>query len=99
MGDRLAVDFSLTPARLRPGEAAVMRISGEWLAVRRDPDGRLSALAAECTHSGCLVAWNAPDGTWDCGCHGSRYSTAGEPLAGPARAPLAPRSLPATPPE
>lgn len=45
------------------------------------------ALKAECTHLGCLVA-PAPEGGFECPCHGSRYDAQGRVIRGPA-----PRSL------
>lgn len=46
------------------------------------------ALSAVCTHQGCLVAGIA-NANIVCNCHGSRYTTAGAVVNGPASAPLA----------
>jgi Rieske Fe-S protein len=31
----------------------------------------------------CLVRYNAPERSWDCPCHGSRFDVKGRPLEGP----------------
>lgn len=75
-------------ADLRPGESAVLEVDGEQTAGYREPDGTLHAVSAVCTHLGCTVAWNDGERSWDCPCHGSRFSTDGEVLHGPAVTPL-----------
>jgi Rieske Fe-S protein len=36
-----------------------------------------SALSGTCTHMGCLLLWNASDRTFDCPCHGGRFTEQG----------------------
>jgi glycine/D-amino acid oxidase-like deaminating enzyme/nitrite reductase/ring-hydroxylating ferredoxin subunit len=67
-----------------PGEGEVIRRDGTPLAVSRDDEGDLHVTSAVCTHMGCLVHWNDGEQSWDCPCHGSRFSMDGEVLDGPA---------------
>jgi glycine/D-amino acid oxidase-like deaminating enzyme len=78
------------------GEGRVVRLGGSPAAVSRDPDGRLHAVSATCPHLGCLVRWNGAEGTWDCPCHGSRFSADGRVLNGPAVSGLAFVELPSS---
>lgn len=73
---------------LRPGEAAILKVDGENMAVFRDEAGQFHRLSAVCSHMGCLVCWNEIDRTWDCPCHGSRFGLDGEVIHGPATRPL-----------
>ena len=69
---------------LQPGEGAIVRAAGEKVAAYRDDDGVLHAVSPVCTHMGCLVSFNKAERSWDCPCHGSRFSYEGEVLSGPA---------------
>ena len=37
-----------------------------------------------CPHMGCALKWNRQERSWDCPCHGSRFSEHGELLDGPS---------------
>lgn len=78
---------------IAPGEADVVRSGGRLVAVHRDAEGALHAVDAACAHLGCTVAWNDAERSWDCPCHGSRFTPDGAVLAGPATRPLAKRSV------
>lgn len=76
------------PETLRPGEGAVAKVEGHERAVSRAEDGTQHIVGARCTHLGCLVSYNAPEQTWECACHGSRFAQDGTVLSGPATRPL-----------
>ena len=67
-----------------PGEATVSREDGEPVARYRDEEGELHTVSAICPHMGCVVDWNDAERTWDCPCHGSRFSYEGDVISGPA---------------
>ena len=71
-------------ADLAPGEGQVTKYNGEKLALYKDEHGELHAINPICTHMKCSVAWNNAEQTWDCPCHGARYSPEGKVLTGPA---------------
>lgn len=78
---------------IEPGAGKVVELGGEKLAAYRDERGELAVLSASCTHLHCDVHWNNAEKSWDCPCHGSRFSVSGEVLEGPALAPLARREV------
>jgi nucleotide-binding universal stress UspA family protein len=69
---------------LAPGHGGVVDVDGRNLAVFVAEDGSVMAMSARCQHMGCQVDWNDGDRTWDCPCHGSRYTFDGTVIKGPA---------------
>lgn len=65
-------------------EAKTIEIHGEKFGAYRDDNGELHVVCAVCTHMKCIVKWNNFEKTWDCPCHGSRFTTQGVVLEGPA---------------
>jgi len=61
----------------------------EKLAIFKDSAGKEHAYSAVCTHLGCDVVWNDLEKSFDCPCHGSRFSgSTGKVINGPANSPL-----------
>jgi Rieske Fe-S protein len=54
------------------------------IAFYRDKNGKIHSFSAVCTHLGCTVSWNDSEKSFDCPCHGSRFSYAGKVVNGPA---------------
>ena len=40
--------------------------------------------AKRCPHLGCALKWNPEERSWDCPCHGSRFTESGELIDNPA---------------
>ncbi len=73
---------------LKPGHGAVMREGLSKVAVYRDDGGAIHRRSAVCPHLGCVVSWNECERTWDCPCHGSRFTAEGRVYNGPANTDL-----------
>jgi glycine/D-amino acid oxidase-like deaminating enzyme/nitrite reductase/ring-hydroxylating ferredoxin subunit len=76
-------------AELATGEGKIVNFKDEKIAIYKDEKGSVHALHPTCTHVGCEVKWNNAELTWDCPCHGARYSYDGQVLNGPATKNLA----------
>ncbi|MEA3075582.1 MAG: hypothetical protein QOF60_490 [Actinomycetota bacterium] len=93
VGDRLAALKAPALDTLGPGEGGVVRTpGGTKVAAFRDEGGIVHAVSPVCTHLGCVVGFNAAERTWDCPCHGSRFTVDGEVIEGPATDDLARRA-------
>jgi glycine/D-amino acid oxidase-like deaminating enzyme/nitrite reductase/ring-hydroxylating ferredoxin subunit len=63
------------------------------ITVYKDKTGNSHTYSAVCTHLGCTVAWNSLEKSFDCPCHGSRFSNRGKVINGPANANLEHKNL------
>ena len=84
MRARVAGGESRSLRSVKPGYGKIVQQDGNCIAVYRRPDGSLTLRSATCTHMGCTVGWNEAERTWDCPCHGSRFTPEGEVISGPA---------------
>lgn len=74
--------------QLRPGEGKILKLNGKKVAAFRGDDGAVTLCSPVCTHLKCIVDWNSVEKTWDCPCHGSRFTPQGDVISGPAEEPL-----------
>ena len=67
---------------LKIGEGTILE--KEKVAAYRDDQGELHIYSAVCTHMGCTISWNPLEKSFDCPCHGSRFSAiSGNVINGP----------------
>jgi glycine/D-amino acid oxidase-like deaminating enzyme/Rieske Fe-S protein len=78
--DHVAEPAPVIPAE---GEGKVYREGPKPVAVSTVA-GTTCKLSAVCTHLGGILHWNDSELTWDCPLHGSRFSSDGKLLEGPA---------------
>jgi nitrite reductase/ring-hydroxylating ferredoxin subunit len=88
VGDRILQRGTRPIGDLAPGEGDIVSAGGRKVAGYRDEEGHLHAVSTRCTHLYCQVRWNSAERTWDCPCHGSRFTPEGTVLNGPAVSPL-----------
>lgn len=69
------------------GGAAMVRSSSGAFLVARTAQESFSALTTVCTHETCTIT-GFDNSNFVCPCHGSRFSTTGRVVNGPASAPL-----------
>jgi len=84
--DHLAATMALED--IKPTTGAIVNIDGKKCAVSSDEQGNRTILSATCPHLGCIVQWNGAEKTWDCPCHGSRFTSSGDLIQGPAESRL-----------
>lgn len=73
---------------VKPGEANVETEDGQRVGVFKDEAGKIHRVDTSCAHLGCELHWNNAENSWDCPCHGSRYTMDGKILEGPTVKPL-----------
>lgn len=84
--------FTLTIDAASPlntvGNAALVNASGRTFLVAHTADASFTALTATCTHEACTITGYQAQ-IYTCPCHGSRFTTAGMVVGGPAPRALA----------
>lgn len=69
---------------IKNGHGGIVEYEGQKVGVYKDNEGKTFIVPTKCTHLGCQLHWNADELTWDCPCHGSRFSYKGKVIGGPA---------------
>jgi len=74
--------------KLKRGEGAIISSGMKKIAAYRDEQNNLHTWIAVCPHLGAILQWNADEKSFDCPAHGSRFTTEGKIINGPATADL-----------
>ncbi|HSY62406.1 MAG TPA: FAD-dependent oxidoreductase [Cytophaga sp.] len=84
-GKKLAIEKINGASELAHNEAKLVKYEGRSVGLYKDEQGKLFAVNPACPHINCSVSWNGAEKSWDCPCHGSRFSFTGELMTAPAR--------------
>jgi len=79
---------------LEAAEAVIISSGFKKTAVYRDENGKYLSFNAICPHMKCVLEWNSTEKTFDCPCHGSRFTKYGRVINGPANTDLEQVDLP-----
>lgn len=74
-----------TPKDVEAGEGKIVNDNGRKVGMYKDENGKEFKIIPKCMHLGCELSWNDLDKTWDCPCHGSRYTFEGKLIYGPSK--------------
>ncbi|MGP4041261.1 FAD-dependent oxidoreductase [Gracilibacillus sp. D59] len=72
------------PDQLDPETAIKKKHNGQIIGIYKDEHNQVHSVDTTCTHLGCECNWNQAEKSWDCPCHGSRFSYDGTIIEGPA---------------
>lgn len=69
---------------VKQNEGKIVEVDGKKVGIYRDEKGKIYMVKPYCTHLGCELSWNNLDNTWDCPCHGSRFTYEGKSIYDPS---------------
>lgn len=69
---------------IKTAEGKIIEIKGEKYGAYCDENNHFHIVSAVCPHLQCIVKWNGSEKSWDCPCHGSRFTYDGKVMNGPA---------------
>lgn len=70
---------------IETGAGTEIYYDGKTAGAYKDTDDKIYVVSLTCPHLKCRLKWNQTAKTWECPCHGSRYSFKGELIDNPAQ--------------
>lgn len=89
IGDNAVIDMTYIATKINKEKSFYRNIKfderdGLPCATYTDEDGKEHTIVNRCPHLKCSLIFNELDKTWDCPCHGSRFTIDGKLLQGPS---------------
>lgn len=69
---------------IAPGTGGLIEYEDKKVGVYREENGKVYMVKPVCSHLGCELTWNNLERTWDCPCHGSRFTYKGKSIYDPS---------------
>lgn len=69
---------------IKQGEGGLIEWENKKVGVYREESGKVYIVKPICSHLGCELTWNNLEKTWDCPCHGSRFTYKGKSIYDPS---------------
>ena len=69
---------------IKIGEGRIIEIDNKKVGVYKANTGEIFKVKPICTHLGCELYFNNIDKTWECPCHGSKFSYDGKSIEVPS---------------
>lgn len=73
-----------TLKNIQEEEGKIIDLNGQKVGIYKNQEGQLFAIKPICSHLGCELSWNNLEKTWDCPCHGSRFTYDGKSIYDPS---------------
>lgn len=74
-----------TEEELPLGHGGIIEVEEEKYGVYKNEKGEIFIISPKCPHLGCQLEWNPDELSFDCPCHGSRFTYTGELIDNPAQ--------------
>lgn len=71
-------------SQIQNNQGGIVEVDDRKVGIYKNNQGKVYIVNPVCQHLGCELSWNNLDKTWDCPCHGSRYTYEGKLIYGPS---------------
>lgn len=82
---KVGIPLAKAPALQKVDGSVILKIKDRDILFVRTGAQEISAVSSVCSHQKCQVGYNALNRKIECSCHGSKFTTDGKVLKGPAQ--------------